>query len=110
MTRWKENKIVGITASVVFIVALLIIVLSLQPKKEYFLLKCKEGGEVFIKKISLPPKYPVICPNGHKAGYRAEALLLSNGKEVIVLEDKLPEDLRKYKLITDKKIKELLRR
>jgi len=63
---WKQNKVVGVVAGIVLVIAVVIIVLALQPKKEEITLMSESTGEVLKMKVPFGADYPLLNPKTGK--------------------------------------------
>lgn len=100
MASWKENKVVGIAAFVVFILAAGGVILVLQPKKIEMTLMCESTGEIINMKVSLSETFPLVDPKtGSKDLYPASKVKCGKcGWEGYVIK-------KSVKILTDEEVK-----
>lgn len=86
MANWKENKIIGIVAIVVGILAIAGIVFSFMPKKVSLTLMSESTGQVIKMKVKIGAEFPIVDPATGKTDlYPAMGYKCSNGHEFYVL-------------------------
>lgn len=88
MSNWKENKAVGIVAVVVFILAIVVAIFAMQPKKKETTLMSQSTQEVMVMKVAPGVEYPIVNPKtGKKDLYPAAGFKCGSGHTFYIIQN-----------------------